>query len=167
MPSRVQDCGRINPQIENIVKTALDVERGGEVFGGLTVSGLGFGRVEKSDGDFATTSSTFVDITGLVATVTTGARRARVDVLFVVTTSAAADKSFDLLVDGVSVAGSGGLCKVGGADAATVSFSFVTAALTKGDHVFKVQAKTSAGTLTVAANDTFKAFLCVQEMTVE
>lgn len=95
--------------------------------------------------DFTTTSTTYVDVTGVTTTITT--KGGGLDVFFRCTWNATSGGVMQLLVDGASTAvlGTGG---TGGQPVIGTMYHHI-AALSAGSHTIKVQAKTVSGTLTV------------------
>lgn len=105
-----------------------------------------------------TTSATFVDISGVTITKTTGAYKC--DVIFAGSAgvSSAASAVITLLIDGTNVGNaSTGITAftLAASEGGNLSFIFPTAVLTAGSHTFKCQWKTSAGTLTLNAGWNF------------
>lgn len=112
------------------------------------------GTVTWPTANFTTTSTSFVDVTGLTTTIT--GNGGGFDVYFTAlctNSSLGATTYFDILVDSVSVSAltngvQGWSQEVAGA---AVPFGFVyhLAAYSAGSHTIKLQARVSAGTLTV------------------
>lgn len=99
-----------------------------------------------------TTSATYVDVTGMSVTVTTGARRVLVAVCCVVdSTSAAGAIWLDLDIDGTSqgtVGTATGLMSVAvssASEAQNGSFTYLSAPLTAGSHTIKLRMKSPGG----------------------
>lgn len=107
-----------------------------------------------------TTSAAFVDMTGVTITMSTNAAAAEVGFVGSFNISVAATAVVTLLVDGTNQGdATQGLQHVP-ATAATnagISLVFRTATLSAGSHTFKLQYKTSAGTLTLLAGWSFWA----------
>lgn len=93
--------------------------------------------------DFTTTSATYVDVTGVTTTITT--KGGGLDVFFRCSLNGTAG-TLQLLVDGVSEEILGATT---GANPIGVTLYHHIAALSAGSHTIKVQAKVSAGTLTI------------------
>ena len=135
--------------------------------GGGSIPALAAGKVSLTSGDITTASATFVDLTGVTATLTTGAHRCLVTVAGIFTHSGSgADVFFDFAVDGTRVGGTNGLW---GATNNTASFnnnmstSFLTDVLTAASHTIKVQWRTSGATATVRASATSPIVFAVSE----
>ncbi len=113
-------------------------------------------QVVKTNGDVTTSSTSFVDLTSITATLTTGAHRCLVT--FTVTSSVDVTGTvfYDVLVDGSSIGGTNGTIArtitVGG-NANTIGFSIYTAVLSAASHTIKVQWKVSTGTATSTAGN--------------
>ena len=98
-------------------------------------------RVKLASGDLTTTSTTFVDATGLTITGTTGARRCLVGLSCSVFHSANQGSIIiQLDIDGTDEGGTFGLVTettvTGGNDVHNGSFVYMTAALTAASHTF-------------------------------
>lgn len=99
---------------------------------------------------WTTTSATFVDVTGLTVTLTTGARR--VLVIFtgsVDSTNAAGQISLDVAIDGTRQGGSAGLLTIAQhattSEPLNASFSYLSPVLTAASHTIKLQALSMTG----------------------
>lgn len=99
--------------------------------------------------DLTTTSVTYTDMTGVTTTLTTKGGGLDVDFRFTCIHSAAAQNTFQLLVDGVSETILGTWTSPAASQYGVVSGRYHIAALTAGSHTFKIQYKTGSGTLTV------------------
>lgn len=127
--------------------------------------------VRLTSGAITTTSSTFVDATGLTVTLTTGAHRCFVTFSGTVTSSASGGvTSLDVAVDGTRQGGTLGLLDInpstGGYDL-NGSFSFLTDVLSAGSHTIKLQFRSSGGaTVTIFAGSTSPAVFSVIELPV-
>lgn len=132
-------------------------------------SGMGFSKITKTNGDFATTSTSFVDVTGLTATITTAARRAQISFIGNVTNDTGGDAHtcVTLLIDGVNQGGTDGLV-INHPDTGrrqNASFTLPSDVLTAGSHTFKIQLKVrTGGTGTLLASTTQPAIFVVQEL---
>jgi hypothetical protein len=118
---------------------------------------IAYGSVELQGGDFTTSSTTFVDVTGASITITTRARRAMLSALIASNSDAAGGRqfSFTFAIDGADQGGSGGLLTTfSGNTVIGRAMIFLTPVLSAGAHTFKIRAKIAAGTLTVRANGT-------------
>lgn len=93
--------------------------------------------------DFTTTSTTYVDITGITTTLTT--RGGGLDVFFRCSWNGTTGV-IQVLVDGVSEAILGSTT---GANPIGMTFHHHIAALSAGSHTIKLQAKVASGTLTI------------------
>lgn len=111
--------------------------------------------------DFTTTSATYVDVTDLSITLTTGARR----VLLICaigragldTTGVEAEFCFD--IDGSDTSDLGVFrCQTSASERSTVTIMYLTDVLTAASHTFKVNAK-SDGTATLALSGTATAMI--------
>lgn len=116
---------------------------------------------------FSTTSDTFVDVTGLAVTITTGTNRALI--LF----SAGSNNDtatrgciFTVTQDSTNLGGTNGLSQTSSSDAAdkeTAAFTFLTNILTAASHTFQIQLRRDgAGTANMSGNPT--AVLTVIEL---
>lgn len=124
---------------------------------GSTIPTLVAGKVNLTTGNLSTTSSTFVDATGLTLTLTTGARRCLVGFAGTVFNSqTGALMALDLAVDGTRQGQTGGIVRVRFGGVASQyfdgSFTYLTDVLTAASHTFKIQYLTSAGTGIIAAS---------------
>lgn len=131
--------------------------------------GLAFQSLMYTGGDFNTSSSTFVDMTGVTLNITTGARRVRVSGSITFTDIVQATHAVDVQIDGVSIAGTGGVGSVGVFNSTnTVAFNVVSSVLTAASHTIKVRVArpSGSGTITAAANSTYNAILQVQELPI-
>ncbi len=141
---------------------------------GATLNATGGGglvqasKVKLSGGDVTTTSATFVDMTGVTITITTGATRCMIEFTADVFHSSATPQSISiaLLIDGASQGGTGGnlgVTSVAVNSGINVSFTFLTDVLSAGSHTFKIQWKTSAATATVQAGSVVPLIFSVIE----
>lgn len=139
-------------------------------WGAAAASAGVFDSVRVSSGDLTTTSTSFVDATGLTLTATTGADR--VMVAFSATGAIGASAQAvvtTLLVDGTNVGGAGGLTLLqsatGGQQIGFVGFTYVSDVLSAGSHTFKVQWRStnSGTTATLYAGSGRPALLSVVE----
>lgn len=111
-------------------------------------------RTLLNSANFTTASTTYVDITGFTGTMVTVGGPVHLDSQFAQRNSAANNSNFfDLLVDGVSMAGGASgisptVTPVTASDLAT-SIVATTAAITNTSHTLKLQGKVSAGTMTI------------------
>lgn len=132
------------------VQAAIE-EVASEAGGGA--SNLAAAKVVLTSGDITTTSTSFVDATGLTCTISTGAHR----VLYGLTASAFAASGDQLLVDvavdGTRVGGGTlGLIQFNNTNALPLTLSGMTDALSAGSHTIKVQFRSlSGGTATIRA----------------
>lgn len=117
---------------------------------------LASGKATRTAGDLTTTSASFVDVTGMTVTLTTGARRCLIAFQGTALNASTERVAFDLLIDGVSQGGGLGVSQVSLAstESADVGFSFLTDVLAAGSHTFKLQWKVSGGTGTLYASTT-------------
>ena len=125
-------------------------------------SGAGGGIVQVSkvaltSGDLTTSSTSFVDATGLTTTITTGAHRCVV--IFTAAGHAPGvnnNMAVDLAIDGTRQGQTYGLVITQAANAnvhnENLSFVYVTDALSAGSHTFKIQWRVDAGTGTLFAS---------------
>lgn len=117
--------------------------------------------------NITTTSTAFVDATGLTLALTTAGGALLVGFVGVASSSGGATIVFDLLADGVSL---GGVDGVSGSNVGIVPVSFVWLVdeLAAGAHTIKLQWKVSAGTGTLYAGSTaylrFKPQLWAREV---
>lgn len=127
-------------------------------------------KVTLTSGNVSITGTTFIDVTGLSITVTTGARRCLVGYAgSVFHATSGATGRLDLAIDGTRVGGTnGGLMEFKTATTnqyGNGSFTFLTDTLTAASHTFKIQANTSVGTFQIIADGTdSKAIFWVQEV---
>jgi len=130
---------------------------------------LASGKVQRSSGDFTTTSASFVDATGMAVTLTTGARRCLVTLAGMGTNDASADYvALDVAIDGARVgATTDGLLAVNPPFAGyrvNIGFSYVTDVLSAGQHTFQLRwRRNSGGTGRLVASDPVLTF-AVQEL---
>lgn len=134
--------------------------------GGTTLVG---GRVTRTAGNLTTSSTTFVDATGMSLTVTTGAHQVLIGVVASGQHDTGGDNiSLDLHVDGASEGGTAGLMDFRFPSAsydANLSFTHMTAALSAASHTFKLRWKIRAGgNGTLLASGTAPLVLWVAEM---
>lgn len=119
-----------------------------------------------------TTSTSFVDATGLTVTMTTSG--GNVVVIFTAMASHSGGSTqhpfFDLVVDGASQGGTDGITAKSstGTVGDNVSFVWVVTGLSSASHTFKIQWKVTSGTGTLLAEDSsagskFKPLLYVVE----
>jgi hypothetical protein len=114
--------------------------------------------VKKTDGAFTTTSTTFVDVTGLSITITTAA--VRCFVIFSATMNNSGSNTVaavDLDIDGTRVGGDNGIFwqqMQSANDRVPVSFFYMTDVLSAASHTFKIQARASANTTAIQAATT-------------
>lgn len=107
---------------------------------------------------FSTTSTSFVDVTSLSVTLTTGANRCLI--IFsgsVNNTNAAAGSLITIDQDGSNIGSSNGIVNVvssGAGDSNNGSFSILTDVLSAASHTFKVQLRADSGTANVNGNPT-------------
>lgn len=140
-------------------------------FGQIPVA-MASGRVVRTSGDFSTASTTFVDMTGMSVTITTGARRCLVAVTAVTDHSNNAGQyvNLDVAIDGTRQGGSSGLVgnqhssNATGSEDHNGSFTYLTDVLTAGSHTFKIQVRVTAGTGVVYAGAAFPCTLGVVEL---
>ena len=126
---------------------------------GGSATNLAAGKATRSAGNVTTTSTTWVDVTGMTITITTGAHRVLLTFIGVAQNNTVGGiTELDFTVDGTRQGGSIGLMFVstpvvnGNFNA---GFTFVTDALSAGSHTFKVRwqvSNTSTGTLNADAN---------------
>jgi hypothetical protein len=117
------------------------------------------GVATRTAGDLTTASTSFVDVTGMSVTITTGAHRC------IVTFSGSAKNGtpsantcFDVDIDGTGQGQTYGLA-LGGQPNATVygvavpvSINFLTAVLSSASHTFKIRWRVDSGTGTLFAS---------------
>lgn len=114
-----------------------------------------FSGVKLTSADITTTSTTFVDLTGVTITITTGARRVEVKFIACASINALGTLSYDLLVDSTSIGGASGIMRATSPAAGyiqNVSFSYMSDVLSAASHTFKIQWKTQLGTATTYAS---------------
>ncbi len=119
--------------------------------GGASASDLTAADYLRTAGNYTTTSASFTDVDGtnLALSITTGARRCLVSLAGSMQNSTAVFYALDLLVDGTSVTSGNGIVSGNGTAIVPCSFTFLTDVLTAASHTFKLQYKTSGGTLTL------------------
>lgn len=97
-----------------------------------------------------TTSTTFVDVTGMSITLTTGARRCLIGAVATVdNTTSGQGVRLDIDIDGTRQGGSDGLVAATSYTSnlpTNASFTYMTAALTAASHTFKLQFRATGGT---------------------
>lgn len=121
-------------------------------------------RVKLTSGDLSTTSTTFVDATGLTVTLTTEASRCLVTFSGMGNVGSANTVRLDVAVDGTRQGGSYGLLGGGGSsEQNNLSFSFWTDVLTAGPHTIKLQWSVDGGTGTLYASAVAPAIFAVAE----
>lgn len=128
---------------------------------GGAADNLQAGKVKRTAGDFTTASTSFVDVTGMSVTLTTGARRCLVSVSCVISANnVAATMALTLDIDGTDQGGATvGFLSISQHastnESVDASFSFLTDALTAASHTFKLRARVlnAAHTMTVYASD--------------
>lgn len=104
--------------------------------------------------DYTTTSATFVDVdaTDLALTITTTGGDVLVHFHGTTIHSSTNARFFDVDMDGARLGGDDGFLNIGGSDdAIPASFTRLVTGLSAGSHTFKLQWRTSAGTLTMYA----------------
>lgn len=131
--------------------------------GRLNVDGSGgladmqvLGRTRLVSGDLTTASGTFGNVSGAAVTCVTGA----VSVIVIVecsvnTSNIAADMCLELTIDTVAQGGTHGLCISSCFSAlrnSAMCFTYSTAVLSAASHTFQLQARTTAGTMTMFAS---------------
>lgn len=127
------------------------------------------GKVTLTSGSITTSSTSFVDATGLTLTLTTGANRCLVGVSLFGQNSVLGDGGpyLDLAIDGTRVGGTNGLT---GADGPGNGFNFngsfthMTNVLSAASHTIKVQWRVTAGVGTIVASAVAPAILWVCEL---
>jgi hypothetical protein len=134
-----------------------------------TISALAFSKVVKADSNVSCSSTTFEDVTGLVATVTTGARRVRVSFIGSGSATGSSQRTLyvNLQIDGVDAGGTDGMTQIETNNTGrpgNLSFSFVSDVLTAGVHTLKIQIKIDNNTCLLYASAASKAFLIVEEI---
>jgi hypothetical protein len=127
---------------------------------GAGATNLQAGKVKRTAGDFTTASTSFVDVTGMSVTITTGARRCLVSAMVAGTiNNAAGTMSVTLDIYGTDEGGAtNGMLPLGQAivsETQNWSFVHVTDVLTAASHTFKLRAKVYNGahTGTIYASD--------------
>lgn len=135
--------------------TWIDASGSGGAAGNLQA-----GKVKRTAGDFTTASTSFVDVTGMSVTITTGARRCLVAAIVAGTVNnAAGTMAVTLDIDGTDQGGAtNGMLPLGQAiisETQNWSFMFLTDVLTAASHTFKLRAKVynAAHTGTIFASD--------------
>lgn len=125
----------------------VETPLGGGAGGGGFSEGV-FVKDTAGGADLTTTSTTFVDLTGATATLTTAAVRCMVNFSIMCNNSnAGASVFFDVDIDGTRFANTtNGLAYMTGTVRAIVSFSFFTNVLTAAAHTIKAQWRVSATT---------------------
>lgn len=104
--------------------------------------------------DTTTTSTSFVDLLTLTLTTEYSFVECHFTSCPQITAGTAANISFQLLVDGVSVAKTHNRILGSGAIYAPSSIRYKTGLLTPDNHIFKIQWATSAGTASILSNNT-------------
>lgn len=135
------------------------IDDAGNVTGPFATTGAALqgARYQRTTGDYTTTSTSFVDVdaTNMALTITTGARRCLVGLTgTVANSSAGATNMFDVDIDGVRQGGTFGIMTDRTPSATyrqNASFTYLTDLLTAASHTFKLQWRTTAGTLTMLA----------------
>ena len=114
-------------------------------------------QVKLTSGDLTTSSTTFVDATGLTVTLSTAARRCLV--LFNASghnNTNTANIAIDLAIDGTRQGQGYGLVVIQASASAApninMGFSYLTDVLSVGSHTFKIQWRVDAGTGTLFAS---------------
>jgi hypothetical protein len=123
-------------------------------WGAAAASAAALDTVRRTSGDLTTTSSAFVDATGLTLTETTGANRVLVTFSgFGQSIDSTNTVEADLAIDGTRAGGTAGLVGVQGQGSSSgtptrgnLSFSYLTDVLSAGSHVFKIQWRSATGT---------------------
>jgi hypothetical protein len=130
------------------------------------VAELAFGSAVRSAGDLTTTSASFVDVTSLTVTITTGAHRCRVTFVGVGYSNGTNTSCWDLIIDSTLQGNTLGLVFTNAGIPVLVGFSFITPVLTSAAHTFKIQWKSNSGqTSTLFGNTTTAtAQLFVEEL---
>ncbi len=134
--------------------------------GGDNISNISF--VNKSDASFTTTSGTFVDVTGLSITVTTGANRVLLMSSFSTEISTASYECFTFDIDGTDVGGSNGLFRHQLPNAnqpIAVCMYYLTNTLSAASHTFKVNmfaASGYTGKIIASTTDSHALFFAVE-----
>jgi hypothetical protein len=113
--------------------------------GGGDATHLESDRVQRTAGNLTTTSTTFVDATGMSITKTTGARRVLLSVSGTWNAAGSDGVSIDFTVDGTRVGQDNGLMQYNSTTPANVAMSYLTDVLSAGSHTFKVQWKSVSG----------------------
>lgn len=120
--------------------------------------------VKLTSGDLGTSSTTFVDATGLTVTLTTAAVRCLVLLNATIKNSSTQQTCVDIAIDGTRVGGDFGMVFSGGTNNSPATISFLTDVLTAGSHTIKAQWRVDGGTGTLyAATTTAPATLQVIE----
>ena len=112
--------------------------------------------------DITTTSTIFVDATGLSVTLTTAGRDVLIWFSGCRSSSGNNEGMYTLANDGTNVGGTFGLAYDGGVGPYQIGFVWRIAAPTAGSHTYKIQWRTSAGTETLKGNP--NATIVVQEI---
>lgn len=121
--------------------------------------------VTRTAGNYTSNSTSFADVTGMSITMTTGAHRCLISVGCCGFASEAADPSINLTVDGASQGQTFGLMvRRSGVTSVNWSFSFLTGVLSAASHTFRLQARTTAGDVTLYASTTAPLILSVMEL---
>lgn len=127
---------------------------------GGSAGNLQAGKVKRTSGDFSTASTSFVDVTGMSVTITTGARRCLVAaIVHGQANNVAATSEVTLDIDGTDQGGAAnGLIALGQAvvsETMNFSFTFLTDVLSAASHTFKLRARVlnAAHTFTINATD--------------
>lgn len=163
------------PQVTVDAEGRLDTVAGVPIASGAGGGIVQVSRVSRTSGDLTTSSTTFVDATGLTTTITTGAHRCLV--IFsgnahVSGAGSSANAAFDLAIDGTRQGQGFGLTiaqQSGSADGPNipVGFTYLTDALSAGSHTFKIQWRVDAQTGTLfASTGVTPAILTVLELGV-
>lgn len=110
----------------------------------------------RTAGDVTTTSTTFVDLTGMSVTLTTAAVRCLVIVSLSGKNNSASSVGIDIAIDGARQGQAFGLIVSGaGTDAPeNLSLQYLTAVLSAAPHTIKIQWRVDGGTGTIFANTT-------------
>lgn len=124
--------------------------------GGTPNAGLlQYADVKITTGTITTNSASFVDLTGVTVTLTTGAHRVLVILIGTCfnTNAAGGTEFFDIAIDTVRQGGSDGLMSTSGQQNTVLNadLSFMTGVLSAGSHTIKIQWRTTA------ANGNFEA----------
>ena len=115
--------------------------------GAAASSALAVGVAAGTGGDFTTASTSYVAVTGMTVTLTTGAHRCLVTVAGSGYNTGLNVNHYTLYVDGVDVTGGNGLLTPQfNGQAYDASFSYVTSVLTAASHTIALYMKVAAGT---------------------